>query len=343
MSNLVFLDLSDPDWMDLALAAPGANVFHHPHWLQVLAECYGYRPFIVAVRDGNGQLAAGLPMMEITSVVKRRRWVSLPFTDHCAPLYRDERSLAALRGGLDVLVQGNAAPPIELRSSLFLGTGTPSSEYALHSVATTDSWPQIVSRFHHTHRYDAEHARRKGVTITTGSSAEDMEAFYQLHLRTRRHHGVPVQPRRYFDLLRQGLLEQGLGRIVRAHYEGECIAAAVILNWRDTVTYKYSASDRSRLRVHPNHLIVESGIRWAFDNGYREFDMGRSDLDNGGLVRFKSLWGATETRLVYHNLPAQPASISENQMLAGALQSVIQRSPPWVCRATGELLYRYFG
>jgi len=80
---------SDERWVAFVNSIPNANIFHHPAWIGLMAECYGYRPFVVALCDEKGEITAGLPLMEVNSWLTGRRWVSLPFTDHCHPLSSD--------------------------------------------------------------------------------------------------------------------------------------------------------------------------------------------------------------------------------------------------------------
>ncbi len=341
-SRITFIDPSDERWMELVIGAPGASVFHHPAWMGVLAECYGYRPFVAAIVDAGGVVNAGLPMMEVSSPLTGRRWVSLPFTDHCAPLYRSAQALEALVSGLAALAEERDTPRMEMRSNVLEAIGTPMGRYVLHTLCLTSNVEQVACRLHRTHRYSVAQAVKKGVRVVLGDRREDVAAFYELHVRTRRRHGVPVQPWLYFERLGE-MLEQGLGMVLRAHHDGECVAAAVLLRWQQTLIYKYAASNTAGQELCANHMIVDAAIRWGCEHGYRTLDMGRSEIESTGLREFKARWGAEETALTYSALAAQPSLSPGNGKLARALQIVIQSSPPWVCRTAGELLYRHFG
>jgi len=77
------------------------------------------------------------------------------------------------------------------------------------------------------------------------------------------------------------------------------------------------------------------------------FDMGRTDLENAGLRRFKRGWGAEETPLTYSTLFAQASRPMTSRLMTSKLmpilQTVIRKSPLWVCRVLGELLYEQVG
>jgi hypothetical protein len=53
--------------------------------------------------------------MEINGLFAGRRWVSLPFSDHCCPLYKDESALRELAEGLILLAEHEKIHSLELR------------------------------------------------------------------------------------------------------------------------------------------------------------------------------------------------------------------------------------
>jgi CelD/BcsL family acetyltransferase involved in cellulose biosynthesis len=127
-----------------------------------------------------------------------------------------------------------------------------------------------------------------------------------------------------------------------AEASGRPVAAAVFLDWRDTVIYKFGASDTSAWPLRPNHLLFWHAIRTACEQGSRWFDFGRTDADQEGLCSFKRSWGAVEKPLVYRALGSGTERAPATQGLAARmLEQAIRHSPPLLCRATGEMLYRY--
>jgi lipid II:glycine glycyltransferase (peptidoglycan interpeptide bridge formation enzyme) len=192
------------------------------------------------------------------------------------------------------------------------------------------------------HRRNIRVAERRGVRIESGNQRNHVEVFYRLHLETRQRKGMPIQPWRFFHILGRSLLEKGLGFVLLAYKDDACLAGAVFLHWHGTLTYKFGASHFDGLSLRPNNLVMWAAIRWGCENGYSLFDMGRTDIDDAGLRAFKSGWGAEETPLAYSTLSAEPSQPVTGKLMP-IMQTVIRNSPPWVCRATGELLYKHFG
>ena len=54
---------------------------------------------------------------------------------------------------------------------------------------------------------------------------------------------MPVQPRRFFQMIWENLIKTGLGLVLIAEAAGQPVAAAVILAWNGTMIGKFIASD----------------------------------------------------------------------------------------------------
>jgi CelD/BcsL family acetyltransferase involved in cellulose biosynthesis len=333
------LDLDDPRWLDLVERHPDALAFHRPGWAHVLAESYGYRPFVLALEDSDGSLAAGVPVAEVRGPLGRRRWISLPFTDLCPPLVH-EGDGRELPSALDRARTESGIGQLEVRAAL---PGVPArAEAVIHTLALQPDADAVFATFHRSRvQRNVRRSEREGVTVRRGESEADLaRVFYALHVQTRRRLGVPVQPRRFFSLLWRHVLRPGHGHVLVAEADGRAIAAALFLAGGRTLTYKYGASDSQLWRLRPNHALLWSAIRTACADGYERFDFGRTDFEDTGLREFKSGWGGVEEPLEYSTLGAASAA-GRKEGAGTAARGLLRRSPAWVCRAAGELLYRY--
>jgi len=332
------LAIDDPRWSDFVGAQSDATIFHHPVWAKLLADSYGYRAMAVALSDG-GALVAGLPVVDVSLPLGRRRWVSLPFTDHCPPLAGVRG--AELAGALSEVARASRLDRLEIRAPLGEEHGIQShAPFVLHQVAVTGDVAATWKGLRRNHRRSVADAEEAGVRVVRGESAADVETFYRLHLQTRRRLGVPVQPRRFFALLLERVIRTGLGFVLTAHRDNVPVAGALFCAWNGTVMCKYSARADGFTKIDAIHLLFWSAIRWACENGYHTFDLGRSEVQQTQLRSFKDGWGARETPLAYSWIASAPVKLGGNRSheLLGVL---IRNSAPWLCRATGELLYRY--
>ena len=332
------LDLDDPRWVEFVTGMPTAMLFHHPVWAKTLSECYGYPAFVLA-RLQDGRVTAGFPVMEVKRPWGPRRWVSLPFTDYCPPLDSSSRG-DALLAEANAVARDAGVERLEIRAPV-AGPSFQSRLVGVRHTLRLDPNADVVRRsFHRSTKYDIKFAERSPVSVHRGEVRTDLtDAFYGLHMRTRRRQGVPVQPQRFFELLWQHVIGAGFGFVLLAYAGTTPIAGAVYLVWGKTTIHKYGASNPDFLNLRPNHLVAWDAIRWACENGYSSFDFGRSDLANVGLRAYKNKWGTREDELRYSGIGGLASDPPRS--LQRALATIIRASPLSVTRALGELLYPF--
>lgn len=342
-SGLAVLDPADRAWLRLAEASPEATVYHLPAWMGVIGDTYGYPAAVLAVLDDDGRVAAGVPAIRVRRPTGLA-WVSLPFSDYCPPLSRDQDSLRRLASRLAAWSQG-ARLPLEVRAALPEVPGWSAAVVGTRHVLDLDGDLEgLLRRIRRRHRERLRQAERGPLRIRLSRTVEDLRSFYRLQVLTRRRLGVPVQPWRFFAAVWERVVQPGLGMVALVETPGHpAVAGAVMFAWNGTVIGKFLASDAAHWREHPNHLLYWAAIRWATDGGSRAFDFGRSDAGHTGLQHFKTGWAATPHPLTYTAAGAAGPSPASGGRVQAVLAPLIRHSPPFVCRAAGALLYRYAG
>jgi CelD/BcsL family acetyltransferase involved in cellulose biosynthesis len=336
--------IADPAWVGLLQRSPSAEVFHHPRWLELLRSQYGYEFGACCIANGGG-LEAGIPVARIESRLTGRRLVSVPFSDVCAPALARDADPAALRALGPALAEQARRSGLELTVHAPL----PSAPGAIvrpsfyrHLLPLAGDPAEVERGYSKSQvKRGIKKARREGLRAERRTDRGALDAFYALHLRTRRRLGVPTQPKRFIRRFER-LFDAGLGFVALVLDEGEPIAAAVFLTFNGTVTYKYGASDAGRLAKRPNNLLFAEAIRWACEAGYETLDFGRTEIDNDGLRSFKRSWGANEEQLSYTYL-AERAPSPGPGLRDRVLGTTIRRSPAFVGRLVGAALYRHAG
>jgi CelD/BcsL family acetyltransferase involved in cellulose biosynthesis len=343
LPGLERIEIDDPRWTSFASTHAEASPFHHPAWARLLADCYGFDAFAVGAFDGDEPIA-GMPLLEVSSHRSRRRWVSLPYTDYCPPLLGG--CLPSDFGkALEHLRQQAGVEKLELRGSL-AAPSVRTETVAYRHVLPVDPDPERLFTTFQKSRVQrgvrqAERFAADGLLAVKRADCEAdvTEEFFDLHVSTRRRLGVPVQPRRFFRLLWERMLEPGLGFALLAQSGDKSVAGAVFLFHGRTMVYKFGASERDAQRLRPNHLLMWTAIREACERGLDVFDFGRTDLSGDSLREFKLGWGTTEEPLVYSFLGAETDHRTAGRA-AAALAPLIRRSPRVVCRTIGELFYK---
>lgn len=331
------------EWMQFVECHPDASIFHHPAWMNMLRDIYHYRILAICVMEGE-LIQAGIPFADVRSFITGKRWISMPFSDYCMPLLPNDNPamVTALMTHL-VEKQKHEIPRVEIRWAV---EATPNAHYVRNFVTHTlkldkDAAALFASFDKQGAQRSVRIAEREGVVVRECSSFEDFEVFYRLQIMTRHRLGVPAQPKSFFKGVWDYLITRGLGFVLIAYKDATPLAGGVFFQFNDTVWYKYSASDQAHKAMHPNHAFLWKGIQRALAGGHTVFDFGRSEKSNEGLRRFKRSWASTEHELAYTVLGDQAQSTGPFSM-SKMMEPVIRRSPEFVCKLSGELLYKHF-
>ena len=337
--------LSDARWEAFVDAHPRSSVFHGTNWLKALQTAYGYDPLVVTTCPPNAALTNGIVFCRVNSWLTGRRFVSLPFSDHCEPLVAESCELDDLLLHMRRYVDEGRWKYIEIRPI----SGQPSSRtgfarstaYRFHSLDLRKNTQELFRNFHKDCvQRKIRRAERENLHYEEGTTEGLLQKFYDLLVITRRRQCLPPQPPSWF---RQLLAAFGGDLKIRlATKDGLPVASILTLTRRKTMVYKYGCSDERFHRLGGMAFLFWNAIQEAKDNGCEQFEMGRSDNDNLGLISFKEHWGAVGTELHYWKYVRRPET-NGGSWEKSLLRKLVPITPDSLLRIVGGLLYRHVG
>lgn len=347
MVNLLRIDpAADPLWAALTRQQHG-GLFHSPLWIEVLRRTYGLDVAAHILTDDQGIPRAGMLFSEVSDV-RGPRIVSLPFSDYCDPLVSNPRDWQELRDPL--LATGK---PVAMRC---LHNDIPLSDAEFehpklakwHGIDLVEDVSTHWSRIDSSARRAVRKAEKSGLTTRIASSEDDLRSFFNLHLGVRKYkYRLLAQPYRFFRNIWDIFSEAGLAALMLAEANDEVVGSVMYLGWGSTLYYKFSASSPSHLDSRPTDLLIWDGIKFAKEHGYRYLDLGLSDWDQDGLVRYKSKF-ATEEKTIHflRHSGRRPATPQEEEFpaLLNTLTGLLTEPnvPDVVTERAGDALYRFF-
>lgn len=336
--------LSDDRWEEFLLCRGETSVFHSRSWLRALRQVYGYKPIVLTDARPGTPLENGLLFCRVASSITGNRLVSVPFADHCDPLVNSENELARLASAMAQTAVRNGYRYVELRPRNLRAQSPfgPAASYYLHQLDLTPGLEAVHRGFHRDCiQRKIRRAEREKLTLEEGNSNVLLDHFYRMQIKARLRLGLPPQPLAWFQSL---LAEFGEKAIVRVAYSaGEPIASIVTLEFKRATVYKYGCSDERSNRLGGAQAVMWAAIQDACRKGHTVFDMGRSDLDQPGLIEYKDRWGATRTRLDYFRFPSNMArpGVSTGSFSLG--RKAFAKLPPSFAVWVGRHLYRHLG
>ena len=336
-----FDPLHDGRWVPFLEKHPLASVFHSPEWLQALQRTYRHEVGALTTSVPGEALTNALVFCRVRSWLTGPRLVSVPFSDHCAPLVETEEQLDSLLGHLKQQCDRGTEQYLEIRSAANGAGGmTTSASFCLHRI---DLRPDLSELFHALHescvRRKIARAKREGVAYEEGTSEEILFEFYRMTVLTRRRHRVPPQPLSWFRNLISCMGDRVKIRL--ASYNGRPVAGILTIRYKDTMTYKYGCSDSQFHRFGPMQFLMWTAIQEAKNDGLVEFDMGRTDLSNEGLLTFKDHWGGTRSPLAYTRYPEPRIHRTTESASLRIAKSLVVLTPASVLTRAGNILYHH--
>jgi hypothetical protein len=334
--------LEDERWPQFLERHRLATVFHTAGWLDALHRTYGYRASALTTSSPGEALTNALVFCRIQSWLTGRRVVSVPFSDHCTPLVEDEVELELLLSELKRDLDQGRARYVEIRP-VNGGSGgtvgmTESATFCLHRLDLRPSLSELFDSLHGSCiRRKIVRSQREGLTYEEGRSQDLLEKFFPLMVLTRQRHRLAPQPISWFHNLIACLGDQLKIRL--ASHEGKPVASILTIRYKDTMVYKYGCSDQRFHKFGPMQFLMWQAIQEAKNKGLREFDLGRSDWDNEGLLSFKNRWGGVRSILTYWRYSAPNAGREGIPMRAA--KRILSLTPNCLLPAAGNILYRH--
>jgi len=333
--------LVDPGWDRQVDSHPLGTVFHGRAWARVLTRTYGHG--LLYARLWRGEDLAGLiPLVEVRSRITGCRGACLAFSDACPPLLFAHDALPFAAEKLIQLARERKWKYLDIRGGPCpQPDAIPSMEFFTHHLNLRQGEAGLLESVSSSARRAIRSGERKGLRVEMIQTEVAMRQYYQLHVRTRRRHGLPPQPPHFFLNIFDEFVARGRGAVVQASMGSRVVASAVFLwNAAKEAVYKFGASDERRSALRGNYAVMWHAIRTLASAGYKTLDFGRTSLSNEGLCRFKRSWGATQGRLEYYRYDVTDGAWTQVADHAEGWHNRAFRLLPLVInRVAGRLIY----
>ena len=331
------------DWDDIVLASPSYSFFHSQAWLRVLQDTYQYKPFYL-VHTGQSGFEFMLPLMEVNSLVRGRHGVSLPFTDFCpAILPSQNNGYPHLKTMLADLKQLQWKYLDFRNDNLFPAEIDPYFFYYRHYLGLDQSEDTLYKGLKDSVKRNIKKAEREQVVIHYRQDLETVRIFYELHGKTRKKHGMPIQPWAFFKNIQKHVLSNDLGFVAMATIGDKPIAANIYFTFGTKAVYKFGASDPACLGLRPNDLLMWQAIRYLSGKFFNTLCFGRTALDHQGLRRYKLGWGAQEETIKYYRYEFKSERFIRGSEEESEVPFSLKGMPVPILKGLGSVLYKQMG
>jgi len=217
---------------------------------------------------------------------------------------------------------------------------TPSVAFHGHVIDLVENEDCLSKQLDGAVRRGIRKAENEGVRVEFSESLDAVRTFYTLHCLTRKRHGLPPQPFRFFENIARYVLDAGYGFVATACLGRKALAASLFFHFGPEAIYKFGASDYAFQELRPNNLVMWEAIKRCASHGFARFHLGRTSLTNEGLRRFKLGFGAREIKIQYRKYDfSRQGFVTSRDRADGWVNRFFRLFSPSLLRLSGELIY----
>ncbi len=321
----------------------------------MLESAFGHiRGRFLVLKDGSGQIQAGLPVYTVKSWLFKNRTVSVPFATYCDPLISAREEFDQLWPAVEEASGKHGSKRIEIRTRR-LGADclppalTPSERYKHHYLVLDKNPEALFKSFSQSCvRRRVDKARRANLVAEERHDEQSLRVFHEMLVATRRRHALPPMPFAFFNEIYRCLSPNHVSLYLALH-EGKPVGGIMALKFKDMWTMEYNG-DADGSPAGTNQFLCWEAIQRAKQSGAAYYSFGRTSLDNATLLEYKSRWATVEEDLTdYVRLPGSATVPKEDSpkglhvALYGTAKRLLQYAPAPVQKSFGDFCYRHLG
>lgn len=143
----------------------------------------------------------------------------------------------------------------------------------IFKIDITLSEEELLARMKPKTRYNIRLAEKRGVKVFETREEKYIESFLDLITATSGRKGITSHARNYYQKF-FAVLPKEMCQLFVAEYEGQVLAANMMMFYGDTATYLHGGSGDSHRDVMAPYLLQWEQIKTAKKEGYRLYDFG---------------------------------------------------------------------
>jgi hypothetical protein len=325
MTNLEIIQKVNPhEWNEEVIRLNGCS-FHTYDWSLFSSESNRANPIYFRLKgDGNRIIAQSFGLITSRKVLKADIFKSLSFGS--LPASEDTMSQRQMIENLIRYAKESGMSSISFHSfgtpygtDIFPEMGFKVDKRWEFLMELCDTEDELWKKVHSKKRNLIKKGQKSGVSIKKCDGLKEVLELRNLALATQRRKEeenipFPVAAESYYRLIKDKLIDKGLGRLYLA-YEGErAIAGAFFAGFNNSAYYILSSADKEGLDKAAPDLILWTCMTDYQKEGYRIFNLGgvsEQDLhgtpfEESGLYHFKKRFSATEVPCCRSELILRP-------------------------------------
>ncbi len=295
-------------WSSYVQTHPAATFFHTLTWRDAVTAAFGHESrYLLAFRESR--VAGVFPLTRVSSRLAGTILVSVPYAVYGGTLADDREVHRALLVYAQELADRLKAQWLDIRSREPQWPELPVvRRYVTFRKALPADPADVLSSLPRKARAAARQARER-YRLTVEFDDRHLGAVWRLYSQNMRRLASPNYPARFFEALIERTSSPGTEKLGPGGQprhlvqlilrQNRPIAGLVSFIHRGVLMPYFSGCDARFEKYHPNNFMYLTAMEEGVRLGCREFDFGRTRIDNEGPYNFKRFQGFEPTPLHY--------------------------------------------
>src|SRR6266436_4096044 len=328
-------------WDRFVLEHPRASFFHLIGWKRIIEKTFGHKArYFYCERDGK--ITGIAPIFECSNWLIGRCFISIPLAAYGGIVAVDTESEQAMLEHSKRMAESASAEYLELRhrdGELLDGFHANQLYVTFNAPLFPDSATNL-KRLPKDTRYMIRKAEKGGLRVQRGVG--QLDVFYELFARSMHRLGTPVFPRALFRNIVDEFPDHT--ELMLVYNGADAVTGVLSFFFRDTILPYYAGATPEATRLAANNFMYWELIKRAGEQGFRNFDFGRSKKGTGAFA-FKSQWNMNIEPLDYQVLLVKRDTVPNFSPVNPKFEMAIriwQKLPLSVTKFLGPSLVRLF-
>ncbi len=327
-------------WDEYVKSHPEGSIYHLTAWQSVISRQFGHNSCYLYSLDDNKKINAVLPVVQLKSRLFGNYMVSVPYFNYGGALADASQLATGLMVEAGNIAQKNNASHIEFRDmQTYEGNwGIREDKVVMLLDLPSESeilWKDIGTKV----RAQIKRPQREPVRVKHGG-LDLLDDYYQVFAQNMRDLGTPVYARSFFKSILETFPDNA--HIICVYHNNKPAAAGFLLGYKNRMEIPWASALREFNRISVNMLLYWEVLKYSIEQGYTQFDFGRSTM-NAGTYRFKKQWGAKPRQCYWHYWLADGEAVPKlnpDNPKYKLVISIWQKLPVWLTKIIGPSIVK---
>ncbi len=322
-------------WDDYVASHPEGSIYHLTAWQLLISKQFGHSSSYLYSLDDKQKINAVLPVVQLKSRLFGNYMVSVPYFNYGGALADTAQLATGLMAEAGNIAQKNNASHVEFRDTqTYEGNwGLREDKVVMLLDLPSESetlWKDIGTKV----RAQIKRPQREPVSVKHGG-LDLLDDYYQVFAQNMRDLGTPVYAKSFFKFILEAFPDNA--HIICVYHNNKPAAVGFLLGYKNRMEIPWASALREFNRISVNMLLYWEVLKYSIEQGYTQFDFGRSTI-NAGTYRFKKQWGAKPRQLYWHYWLSEGQDVprlNPDNPKYKLVIAVWQKLPVWLTKIIG--------